>query len=152
MYIGGIAGYTDYTTIEYCVSAGNISSTNSGDIGSIVGYVKSGTSINYCYFTSELSDYNKYVTGSPLSESNTFRYNSITFELNKTVSIGSYSGNSLIDALNAAADYYPLRNYSHWLLNKERNNVSFVINERTNPIKMDYQIILLPSLASEGNL
>ena len=153
MYIGGIAGYTDYTTIEYCVSAGNISSTNSGDIGSIVGYVKSGTSINYCYFTSELSSYDKYgYFSSESNESNTISYDSTTFQLNGTVSIGSYSGKSLIDVLNAYADYHILRDYSHWLLNKDNNDVSFTINGRATPIKINSQIILLPSLASDGNM
>ena len=115
-----------------------------------MGYVGSGTSINYTYFTSDLSGYSKYGRGIPPSESNTLSYDNTSFELSEAVSIGSYTGNSLIDALNAASDYYTLRDYSHWLLNKRNNAVTFTINGRTNPIKMDYQIILLPSLASDG--
>ena len=158
LYLGGIIGWTYYTTIENCVSGGKISSiTNASSdnyIGSIVGWVSSYTSINYAYFTSDLSGYNKYgyIKNSPISESNTLSYDSTSFELSETVSIGSYSGTSLIDVLNAAADYYTLRDYSHWLLNKGSNAVSFTINGRTNPIKMNYQIILLPSLASDGDM
>ena len=155
LHIGGIAGKIYYITIENCVSGGKISmlTTASSDncIGGIAGGISSGTSINYTYFTSDLSGYN--VSGTPSSESNTLSYDSTTFELNGTVSIGNYTGTSLIDALNAAAtNFYKDRGYSHWLLNKESNAVTFTINGRTNPIEMNYQIILLPSLASEGNM
>ena len=110
----------------------------------------SDTFINYAYFTSDLSCYGGGRT--PLSESNTLSYDSTTFELNGTVSIGDYTGTSLIGALNAYSDNYTLRDYSHWLLIKGKNAVTFTINGRTNPIKMDHQVILLPSLASEGNM
>ena len=155
--LGGITGYTECTTIENCVSGGKISlltNASSGNfIGSIVGQVFYGTTINYTYFTNDLSGYNTYGYEQEVpSESYTLSYDSTTFKLNGTASIGSYSGTSLIDVLNTAADYHTLRDYSHWLLNKGNNAVSFTINGRTNPIKMDYQIILLPSLASEGNM
>ena len=154
--LGGIAGFTYYTTIENCVSGGKISLPTTASInnyiGSIVGYDKLETSINYTYFTSDLSGYNITGSATPTSESNTLSYDSASFELSETVSIGSYSGSSLIDVLNAAADYYTLREYSHWLLNEGKNAVSFTINGRTSPIKMDYQVILLPSLASEGDM
>ena len=155
--LGGIAGYTLETTIENCVSGGKISDHTSSIflnyIGSIVGYTFSGTSINYCYFTSYLSYYGKYgYSYKTPSVSNTLSYNSTSFELSGAVSIRDYAGTSLIGALNAAADNYTLRDYSRWLLNKENKAVSFTINGRTNPIKMDYQIILLPSLASEGGM
>ena len=149
--LGGIVGYTEGTTIENCVSGGKISSTKTSYIGSIVGRVYSYTSINYCYYTSELGSYKEYGTGTP-SESNFFSYNSTSFELDRTVSIGSYTSNSLIDALNAAVDYYILREYSRWVLNKNNKAVSFTINGRANSIKMNYKIILLPSLANEGNM
>ena len=156
LYLGGIAGYTFCTTIDNCVSDGKISllTTASGNnyIGSIVGDVYSYTSINYAYFTSDLSDYNKYGynDSTSTSESNTTSYNSITFELNETVSIRNYTGTFLIETLNAYTDYYTFRDYSRWLLNKENKAVTFTINGRTNPIKMDTQVILLPSLASKG--
>ena len=136
------------------MSGGKISllTTSGNCVGSIVGYVKSDTTINYTYFTSDLSGYDKYGSGTPESESNILSYDSTTFELDGTVSIGNYTGTSLIDALNAAADYYIPRDYSRWLLNKGNNAVTFTINGRTNPIKMNYQIILTPSLASEGGM
>ena len=154
--LGGITGDTEYTTIENCVSGEKISlltnASKNNYIGSIVGYASSDTSINYTYSTSDLSSYNKYGIGTPSSVSNTFSYDSTSFELDETVSIGDYTGTSLIEALNAATDYYKDRDYSRWLLNKGKNAVLFTINGRTNPIKMDYQVILLPSLASEGDM
>ena len=141
--LGGIVGRTLYTTIENCVSGGKISSKKSSNIGSIVGYVYSSTSINNCYYTSELSGYTRH--------SGSFSYDSTAFQLSETVSIGSYTGNSLIDALNSASDYYTLRDYSLWLLNKNNKDVTFTINIGTSFV-LNSQIILLPSLAREGNM
>ena len=157
LYLGGIAGYTYRTTIENCVSAGKISSTptaapNYNCIGSIVGHVDSYTTINYCYYASDLSGYNKYGEETPSSESNTLSYDSTTFVLNGTVSVGSYTGNSLIEALNAGADYNILHVYSHWVLNKNKYSMVFTINSRSNPINMNSKIILLPNLASDGRI
>ena len=155
LWVGGIAGQTDYTTIENCVSGGKISLLTTARyvnyIGGIGGYVSSDTSINYTYFASDLSGYDKYgyIESNPV-ESNTLSYDSTSFELHGTVSIGSYSGSSLIGALNAYTDYYTLRNYPHWLLNKGNNAVSFTIN-KNSPFALNSQVILLPSLASEGN-
>ena len=153
--LGGIVGHTRLTTIENCVSGGKFSLlANASDdyTGSIVGYIESKTIISYTYYTSDLSDYDKYGNGTLSSESNTFSYDSTTFELDGTVSIESYTGSSLLGALNAYAGYNITLDYSHWLLNKENKTVSFTINGRTNPIKMDYKIILLPSLASDEGM
>ena len=154
LYLGGIAGRTSYTTIENCVSGRSFSLSTKGSsdnyIGSIVGEVYSDTSISCTYFTSYLSKYNNYGKGTP-SESNTLSYDSTSFELSGTVSIGDYTGTSLIGALNVAADYYTLRDYSHWLLNKENNAVSLTINKKST-FTLNAQVILLPSLASEGKL
>ena len=154
LYIGGIVGYSYYTTIENCVSGGKISffteAPRNNYIGSIAGEAYLGTSISYTYITSDLSDYKEYGRYSP-SKFNILKYDSATFELNDTVSIGSYKGTSLIDALNAAADSYKDSDFSHWLLSKENNAVIFTIN-RKSTFKMNYPIILLPSLSSEGTM
>ena len=160
LYLGGIAGYSlSHASIENCVSGGRnliprstIDSMTIIIIGGILGHVDFNTTVNYCYFANHSRNYKKYGEGVSSSESNIFKYDIATFELNGNVSIGSYTGNSLIDVLNAYSDYYTLRDYSHWLLNKDNKTVSFIINERSNSIDMDYRIILLPSLASEGKL
>ena len=153
--LGGIVGNTSYTTTENCVSGGKFSMITTPSynkyIGSIVGYASSYTSISYTYFTSDLSGYNKYGKGTPSNESNTLSYDSTSFELSETVSIGEYTGTSLIEALNTAAEYYTLRDYSHWLLNKGNKAVSFTIN-KNSPFTLNTQIILMPNLASDGNL
>ena len=154
LIIGGILGcaWSGTSNIENCVSGGKITSNKASNyIGSVVGYIKSGSiTITHCYWTSDVG-YNKaYGSGSPtITESTNF--NSVTFELSKTVSVGSYTGTSLLDALNAAADYYYLRDYSHWLLNKDNKEVYFTINNRTK-FTLDTQLILLPSLTSERKL
>ena len=156
LFIGGILGYSASGTnnIENCVSGGKITSNKASNyIGSVVGYVKSSlfTSITHCYWSSD-DGYSKACgKGSPtVTESTSF--NSTTFELSKTISAGNYTGTSLLDALNAAADHYVLRDYSHWLLNKDNKEVSFTVNNRVKPLTLSAQLILLPSLASEGKL
>ena len=150
LYLGGISGWTSSTNIENCVSGGKISSTTSFHIGSIIGSISSETVIDYTYFTSDLSDYNKYGSGTPSNESNTLSY-STSFELSGTVSIGDYSGTSLIEALNAGSVYYKDRGYSQWLLNKGKNAVTFAINGNSS-FTLNTQVILLPSLASEEGM
>ena len=152
LYIGGITGDTYYVTIENCVVAGKIESTGTasgGYTGSIAGYVGSGTFTNYCYITSELSSLNKYgYADETIRQPNAFNYNSATFEFDESVSVEGQAVTSLISALNAVSDSHT--DYSHWLLNKDSKAVTFAINGRTAPISMNYQIILTPSLVSEG--
>ena len=86
--IEGIAGYTEKVIIGNCVSSGKISVNKTRDnrIGSIEGHVSLVSHANYCYYTSDLSGYSK-LSGSS-------NYDSTTSELNETISIGSYTGNS----------------------------------------------------------
>ena len=81
LYLGGIAGWADYTTIENCVSGGKISSSKTSYIGSIVGHVNSGTSITHCFWTSDLSDYDVSGSGSPTTSNTSF-----IVSLNTTIS------------------------------------------------------------------
>ena len=151
-YIGGIVGYGYYVDIENCVSAGKITSKySSGFVGAIVGYVDS-SDISNCYWDKDISE-SACETIDDLSILDSSSFNPTTFELRKSVSVGNYTGASLLDALNAAADHNYYRDYSHWALNRNSNTVAFTMNERTNPtITLNSQIILLPSLASEGLL
>ena len=155
--IGGILGDADYGTsiIENCVSIGKIVS-NKQDynyIGSIIGQANSWatTTITHCYWSSDDGNNKACEGGSPIITEST-SFNSTTFELSKIVSVGNYTGTSILDALNAAADHYYLCGYSHWLLNKDNKEVSFTINNRVKPLTLGAQLILLPSLASEGKL
>ena len=80
--IGGITGYSHSTFIENCVSAGKIVISGSQSTiysGSIVGRtVYSNTTINHCYFTSNVGMFNLYggsysppsnITGTPTTSS-----------------------------------------------------------------------------------
>ena len=66
LYLGGIAGYSGYTTIEDCVSAGKISSNKANYIGGIAGYVYSNSaSITHFFWTSDVGCDVANGTGSP---------------------------------------------------------------------------------------
>ena len=150
-YIGGISGYTDHTTIENCVSAGKITSKySSGYIGGIIGCAWY-SEISHCYWSKDVKE-SAYGSKDSSSLSGSSSFDSTSFELSESVSVGTYTGTSLLDALNAFVAYYQPRDYSHWALNRNSNTVAFTINGRTNPITLNSQIILLPSLASEGRL
>ena len=79
------------------------------------------------------------------------KFNRNTFELSEEVSAKNYTGKSLIAALNTLADFYALRDYSHWLLNKDKHTVSFTVNERDSTISQS-QIVLLPGFTSDGKM
>lgn len=152
LYVGGILGYASETNLENCVSAGKITSNKASSyIGSIVGYAHSGSAISRCYWTSD-TVYNKAYGGGYPTVTESTSFSGASFVLSEAVAIGNHTGTSLIDALNAAADYYYLRGYSHWLLNKDNNEVSFTVKNRAKPIVLNSQLILLPGLASEGTL
>ena len=151
LYIGGIVGESNYCTAENCVSAGTMSSNKKGDyIGSVVGRIISQSTVSRCYWSDSIN-YNIYGEMYSSTISDNAKFNG-DFVLNETVSVGKYTGNSLIETLNAAADYYTLRDYSPWLLNKNGNAVSFTINNKKSPLTLNSKIILLPSLESEGVL
>ena len=117
-------------------------------IGALIGYFWMIT-LNYSYWV----DNTKYepcgvIYSAVLSECANF--SSTTLTLDKSVSVGKYSGRSLIDALNAGADLDPERNYAHWLLNKDSKAVSFRVNNDRTIFKANLQLILMPDLANEG--
>ena len=74
-------------------------------------------------------------------------FSSSTLQLLNPVSVGKYQGKSLIQALNARADFNLTAKYSRWVLNKDNNAVTFAVNGVVPYFKMDSQLILTPSLA-----
>ena len=149
--IGGISGYSSYSTIDNCVNSGYIYlHGESSFIGNIMGSAQYSLATN-CYWNSErghgIYGYTEYTTAT-----DSFSYNPTSFDLNEPVSIGNYTGLSLISALNAAVDYYTLRAYSHWALNRGNFNVSFAINGNKPSFAVNSQVILLPGLESEGTV
>ena len=151
-YIGGITGYSSGSEgIENCVNLGRFSAINSKKyIGGIGGYLKVSNVYNCYWDKASCTD----ASGSfpEQTPANSASFSNTTFELDEAVSVGNYTGTSLIDALNAAADYYYLRGYSHWLLNKDNKNVSFTVNGVERGFTLTSQLVLLPNLANEGKV
>ena len=151
LYMGGIVGYSTRSDFDNCVSFGSISLSGTSEynyIGGIAGDFYSSTLSN-CYWVEGIKyNVSSYLYGSQISESSKFNSN---FVLNESVSVGNYKGTSLIEALNAAADYYTLRDYSRWTLNKNGKDMTFKVNGG-NGFKLNSKIVLLPNLAIGGRL
>ena len=150
-YAGGIAGRAYYSFADNCVNAGKVTSNySSSPIGGIVGHVYY-SQISHCYWDKDVSK-----KGCGSVNSNSFSsdssFDSSTFILSEGVSIGEYTGASLLDALNAATDNYLLRDYSRWVLNRNEKNITFTINDINSPLTFSSKIVLLPNFASEGHL
>ena len=146
--IGGIAGRIEHGIIENSLNVGDISSTlQKKCIGAIVGLLGTKSTLSHCYWDGN-SSFAVYGSQSDATviESPSFNEN---FILSETVSIGSYKGTSLIDALNAFSDYYSLEPTSHWILNKGRHDVSFTVGGN-KMLSLDAKMALLPDLAGEG--
>ena len=150
--IGGIVGVSIYTKIDNCFSSGTITTNKeSSYIGGIVGSVSKSTEITHCYWSEAMNREMIGYIGSMAMLSNNSAFDPTSLELTDPVTVGSYTGSSLTKALNAAADKYTLRDYSHWLLNKQGSTVSFTINGNKMKTTMTSCIILLPALASVGS-
>lgn len=151
IHLGDIVGETSHSQIENCVSYGKIHCNEKTQlpsrIGGIVGYLAS-TSILNSYWSEEI-EYDIYgymEISAVVSECASFDKN---LELNESVSFRSFNGTSLVEALNAFADYFALREYAHWIANPEKKNVKFTING-TPSIKTNVPIILSPAPLNEG--
>lgn len=134
------------------MNAGEITSRYStGYIGGVVGCIYSSSQVSHCYWYRDIS-ISAYKYMDPDSSFTGSSFDPTSFELSESVSIGNYSGASLLAALNAYSDFYYLRDYSRWALNKNWGSVSFTINGRSKQLSLNSKIILLPNLASEGRL
>ena len=148
-YIGGISGGAYKIDLDNCVNYGRLTSLSS-PVLSITGATDLYTSITHCYWAdNHVGGFYNYSHEIPTtSENSNFNEN---FILNKSVSVGNYKGTLLIEALNAAADYYTLRGYSRWALNKNGKDVTFKVGGSKDS-KTNSKIVLLPSFAGRGNV
>ena len=150
--IGGLIGRVQSNDIDNCANYGKIESheyESHALIGGIVGTI-THSSISRSYW-SEHDRYDAYASLSFVAVEGITKFGE-SLELNETVSVGAYTGASLLDALNAAADHYRLRDYSHWALNRNESTVAFAVNNARSPVVLSAQFILLPSLADDGSL
>lgn len=152
--IGGVAGRTAYlnTSLANCVSAGLIvANRNRNDrIGAVVGHLYKGTAAN-CYWDDSVhyAPYGFVEGGAYQGGSN---FSAASFVLEQTVTVGGYTGSSLLDALNAGADARAADEFSRWALNRNRAAVVFRLNGERTLYKTNTQIIVLPNLAPEGEI
>ena len=116
-------------------------------IGTLVGLVWNTKVTNSYWVTGTKYDVVGFNYGSSTVTQCT-NFSSSTFTLLKNVKVGSYSGNSLIKALNAGADAHSAQKYSKWLLNKNNKAVTFAVNGETPFYKISAQLILTPALAN----
>lgn len=147
LYIGGIAGsvYNGVLTNNVNIGLIKVSGPNSKS-GSIVGLLDMYSGLSNCYWDENVG-YEVYGSKSFFTtEENYAKFNG-NFVLNKTVSAGSYQGNSVIEALNSVSES---RGFGKWMLSKKKLNVKFVVNG-DNYLYEDAQLIMLPSLLGMGD-
>ena len=155
--VGGLMGYVDNAVNLGVVVINGTDSSSSRDlltinIGGIAGSPQTAVLTN-CYWdaSTELGPLGLLFL-SDIYESSSF--NKHTFELTKEVKVGSYTGTSLLGALNAGADLYAHRGYSHWILNRD-SNVTFIANNRTifRPARSNNSepLVMLPSFGHVGS-
>ena len=151
--IGGVIGSIGNGIVEVdnIVNMGPISVNNGGfyredNIGTLVGLFYNTKMTNSYWVTDSKYDVvGKNYESSSLTQCSNFT--SATFTLMESVKVGSYSGKSLIQALNAGADAHSSEKYSKWVLNKNNKAVSFAVNGEAPFFKMSAQLILTPGLA-----
>lgn len=154
--VGGIVGSAYYTAFDSCVNEGALEVPQSVDAyaGALVGYAENAK-IDYSFYSSTKSSTPNYVGHSISSDFGTVKpFESNNYELDETLSVGSFSGKSLVGALNALADMYYLRDYSNWSMNTGAKTITFTISkDRTSySMNMSARLLLLPGLAPENKL
>ena len=124
MYVGGIVGKSDYTTINNCINVGTVFS-NSVTKGSIAGNAKSNTTITHCLWTSDVGCEGVNGTGTPeITESS-------LISINVTIASG----------LN---EYASKNGWNKWLLNENSKALTLKANNSANGYSISSQLILLP--------
>ena len=126
LYIGGIAGKSEYTTFTNCVSAGTIASPTSGVKGTIVGYAYYETTITHCMWTSGVGCEDESGSGTPtMTDSSLASINAAT-----------------ISGLN---EYASNNGWDKWLLNTNSRAITFKINNWKG-YKLTPKLIILPGI------
>lgn len=131
LYIGGIVGFTQYTYLENCVSAGKIEAKNNTYVASMIGFVYSYGEMTNSFWTSDIGTSKPYTSDYTLSG-----YDASQVDLNT-------------DTLGKLNTYSTTNSWSLWLLNPNNASVSFKIN-RGKGFTVESQIILLPDPAESN--
>lgn len=153
-HLGGIVGSGSVGDIESCVNYGRITTSEQKGktyIGGIVGYAGSSVlRLSFCYWNGVgQMDSHGFSHGQlMLIPTDSAAFDESTLELTGSVSVGKYTGKSLIEVLNAYSDTHGKSGYSRWILNNDGNNVTFSI-DGSQGFSLATRIILLPNLPNE---
>lgn len=150
VYVGGIIGYAMNASVMNCVSSGESSDIQAGGtVGAIVGHADN-VEISGCYWNDTLFNESVSAVGSSrfLKINSTTRF-SDDYTLEEAVVVDRTVCDSLLDAVNAFVGSHPKENYySKWVLNRDRNAISFVIFTRKTPfVTLASDLIMLPNIA-----
>ena len=146
--IGGLAGLSQRGVFENCANYGEIkSNTKSNQTGNMVGWPR-GIKISNSYWNGK-NPYGPVGAQYAQATVESAAFDVDTYKLEKAVTVGKYSGDSLLSALNAYVDANPATPYSHWVTNKGGNSVIFTVNG-VNRLVLKAKLIVLPNLAKEG--
>lgn len=132
--LGGISGNNYVTSIENCVSAGELvmmSHVNNNSTGSICGFSDSYGKVNHCYWTSDVGDVN-----------NSFGRGKFTIEDTALTEVNT----TTVEELN---EYAQNNNWNNWLLNINGASVTFVIDNDSKDLTVSSQLILFPDLGGD---
>ena len=138
--IGGVVGYFNNGLLENTVNVGKVTapSTNKFATGAIYGG-EMNLDADGCFWSSNGAASSVSQDSASLFDDN--------FVLEASISTSYYSGNSLIEALNA---YAVTKEMPEWVLNKASNTVQFVVGGK-NSISYNSQLILFPDLVSSNS-
>lgn len=144
-YIGGLVGGCYYGTYENDVNGGfiKVSGTGVKYTGALVGGLSYQSNLNNCYWDKSVSS-TALGTKDSFSSVNNYQKYDTSFKLSKKVTAGTYSGTSLIDALNTVAEASKW-GYNKWMVSKSKMSVRFNINSN-KAFYEGSQLILLPGL------
>ena len=154
VYLGGIAGWQVSSTIDNCVNIGQVSSSKRDNglvMGTIVGFLQASTMTNsYWYNRYNYPGYGESVVLSgDVAVRGCYSFDKSSYELSSPVAVGSYTGRSLLYALNAGAEVNVMAGYSGWLVNKDSNSVTFNIDGRPF-VSYSSEVVLIPGISSTG--
>ena len=133
--LGGIAGHSENSIIENCLSAGQITTTNAMNYtGSIVGEIVTSTNISHCYFTDDVGVDNLY--GIETSSN-----------IIGTTESASTVDSTLVENLNSQVTTE--NGFNKWLFNPQNANITFKVNNNKG-FSLSSQVILLPDLSVDS--
>lgn len=152
--VGGIVGSVYHSIFDNCVNDGTITlSHDKSYTGSLVGYADN-SDINNCFYSSNGNTF-KSIGHNASSYSDMVRsFDNTDYTLDEEVIAGSFTGKSLVGALNGIAEMNYLKDYSNWSINTAGKTITFTISKDRSSFSfaMNTRIILLPGLASENKL